>query len=53
MTLVGDGQMILRGWSGDIGGNEQVTLGEQTGDFRMDRLVTLEDEWMTLGGTDR
>ena len=41
MTLMGDGQMTLRGRTGDIGGNGQVTLGGQIGDFRVDRQVTL------------
>ena len=53
MTLVGDGQMTLRGCTGYIGGNGQVILGGQTDDFRVDRQVKLGDEQMTLEGTDR
>ena len=44
MTLLGDGQIqmtLIWGRIGDIGGNEQVTLGGHTGDFRVDRQVTL------------
>ena len=52
MILVGDRQMTLRGRTGYIGGNEQVILGGQTDDFRVDRQVKLGDEQMTLEGTD-
>ena len=54
MTLAGDGQMTLRGQTGDIGGNGQVTLTGQTADFRVDRQMTLRRKDMFhLGWTNR
>ena len=53
MTIAWDVQMTLRGKTGNIEVNGQVTLGGQTDDFMGDRHVTLGDEQMTLGGMDR
>ena len=50
MTLVENGQITLRGWTGNIGGNGEVISGGQTDEFRVHRQVTLGNKRMKLGG---